>query len=136
MNTSLSLEELHREALRVWNELPAAAVLWLSGEIGTGKTTFARAITSHAHAEPARSPTFALVHEYPSPEGLLVHADCYRLREPLEAIDMDFPGLIRRARLLMVEWPERAGTYAPRPDLHLRFSFGERADRRIIERVE
>ncbi|MFQ6045401.1 MAG: tRNA (adenosine(37)-N6)-threonylcarbamoyltransferase complex ATPase subunit type 1 TsaE [Gemmatimonadales bacterium] len=132
---SLTLEELSQEALRLWKELSPGAVLWLSGEIGTGKTTFARALTEHAQAEPARSPTFALVHEYLSPEGLLVHADCYRLREPVEAIDMDFPELMRRARLLMVEWPERAGTYAPPPNAHLQFSFGESPDRRTIERV-
>jgi tRNA threonylcarbamoyladenosine biosynthesis protein TsaE len=64
-----------------------------------------------------------------------VHADCYRLREPGEALDLDFPELERRARLLIVEWPERAGAFAPRPDVHIHFSYGSGRESRMLERV-
>lgn len=130
-----ALDRLRREAERWWASLPPGSVVWLSGELGTGKTTLVRAIARAAGVAEVRSPTFALVHEYPTPAGPLIHVDCYRLRDPAEALDLDFPDLARRARLLMIEWPERAGRHAPAPDLHLRLSHGRAPDQRVVERV-
>jgi tRNA threonylcarbamoyladenosine biosynthesis protein TsaE len=132
---SVTLAELRATAARLWQELGPGSVVWLTGELGSGKTTFVQAVADAAEAEPARSPSFALVHEYPSPHGPLVHVDCYRLREPAEALDLDFPGLERRARLLLVEWPERAGDLAPPPDTHLHLAHAEDPERRVLERV-
>lgn len=131
----VSLAALEREAADAWRNLPAHGVVWLSGDLGVGKTTFVQALTRAAHAQPARSPTYALVHEYASPDGPVIHVDCYRLRTPDEALDLDFPELRRRARLLVIEWPERAGDYAPTPDLHLRLSHVADPARRGLERI-
>ncbi|MBE0594460.1 MAG: tRNA (adenosine(37)-N6)-threonylcarbamoyltransferase complex ATPase subunit type 1 TsaE [Gemmatimonadales bacterium] len=131
----VTLADLERVAARLWAELTPGAVVWLSGDLGAGKTAFAQALARAAGAEPARSPTFALVNEYLAPAGLIVHADCYRLREPAEAIDLDFPGLIRDARLLLIEWPEKAGPFAPAPDAHLHFAHAEQPEQRLLERV-
>ncbi|MDH3456186.1 MAG: tRNA (adenosine(37)-N6)-threonylcarbamoyltransferase complex ATPase subunit type 1 TsaE [Gemmatimonadota bacterium] len=131
----LTEDGLRALAGRLWHELPVGAVVWLSGDLGAGKTTFAQAVTAAAGAERARSPTFALVHEYDSPAGTIVHVDCYRLREPREALDLDLPGLLRRARLLLLEWPERAEGYAPPPDVHLAFAHVDRTEQRSVERV-
>ncbi len=131
----LSLAELEAEARRLWETLPPGSVVWLSGELGSGKTTFTNALGSAAHAAPVRSPTFALVHEYGSPAGLLIHVDCYRLRSPDEALDLDFPELARRARLLVIEWPERARGVAPDPDAHLVFGHVDDPERRSVERL-
>jgi tRNA threonylcarbamoyladenosine biosynthesis protein TsaE len=130
----LDHEGLEAIAQELWRELPHGAVIWLSGPLGAGKTTFVQALARAAGAQPARSPSFALVHEYASPEGPLVHVDCYRLRDPEEALDIDFPELARRARLLVIEWPERAGRHAPRADAHLELTYAERADRRHVTR--
>jgi tRNA threonylcarbamoyladenosine biosynthesis protein TsaE len=127
--------ELEAEAERAWRTLPHRGVVWLSGELGTGKTTFVRALTRAARTEPARSPTYALIHEYASPEGPIIHVDCYRLRTPDDAMDLDLPALRRSARLLVIEWPERAGPYAPPPDLHLRLAHVPDPGRRAMERV-
>jgi tRNA threonylcarbamoyladenosine biosynthesis protein TsaE len=107
----------------------------LSGDLGAGKTALVQALARAAGAEPARSPSFALVHEYPSREGPLIHVDCYRLRRPEEALDLDLAALAAHARLLVIEWPERAGGFAPDPDLHLRLEHVERPDRRAVEQV-
>jgi tRNA A37 threonylcarbamoyladenosine biosynthesis protein TsaE len=61
--------------------------------------------------------------------------DCYRLRHPDEARDLDLAALARHARLTFVEWPERAGPWAPAPDLHVRLSHGAARDRRRLEDV-
>jgi tRNA threonylcarbamoyladenosine biosynthesis protein TsaE len=131
----VSLGDLEAEAERLWRATARGAVVWLSGEIGAGKTTFVQAVTRAAGAAPARSPTYALVHEYVCREGPIVHVDCYRLRHPDEAMDLDFPGLVRRARLLLVEWPERAGTHAPPPDVHVRLRHVAAPERRGLELV-
>ena len=130
-----TLERLEELAAQLWSELPHGAVVWLSGDIGGGKTTFARALVGAASGEGARSPTFALVNYYESPAGLLIHVDCYRLQNPSEAVELDFPDLQREARLLMIEWPENAGAYVPRPDAHFRFGHIERRDERFVERL-
>jgi tRNA threonylcarbamoyladenosine biosynthesis protein TsaE len=131
----VTLEELEREAATAWRTLPRHGVVWLSGELGAGKTAFVQAVTRAARAQPARSPTYALVHEYASPEGPVIHVDCYRLRTPDEALDLDLAELRRHARLLLIEWPERAGRYAPVPDLHLRLHHVPDPGRRRLERV-
>ena len=133
---AMSLGELNQAAAELWRELAPGSVVWLTGELGAGKTTFVQAIAVAADAEPARSPSFALVHEYSSPHGLLVHADCYRLREPAEALDLDFDGLMRQARLLLVEWPEKAGEYAPPPDAHVALAHADDPQQRLLERVK
>ena len=132
----VDLAGLKEAGARLWDELPPGAVVWLSGELGSGKTALVQAIAQAAHAEPARSPTFALVHEYASPEGVIAHVDCYRLRRPDEALDLDLPSLARRSRVTLIEWPERAGISAPIPDRHLRLSHAERTGYRILEDVK
>ena len=129
----LELADVEREGRRLWSDLPPGAVVWLSGELGVGKTALVQAVARAAHATPARSPTFALVHEYASEEGPLADVDCYRLRHPDEARDLDLANLARRSRLTLIEWPERAGSYAPRADPHLRLSHASRPDRRVLE---
>jgi tRNA threonylcarbamoyladenosine biosynthesis protein TsaE len=129
------LSELETLAQRLWSELRPGAVVWLTGDLGTGKTALVQAVARAAGAGGARSPSFALVHEYDAPDGLLVHVDCYRLRDPEEAADLDFRGLERRARALFVEWPERAGHHAPPPDVRFELAHTGDPDRRIVRRV-
>ena len=131
----VTLEELEAYAAALWSTVPPGAVIWLSGDLGAGKTTFVQAVARAAGAGGARSPTFALVHEYDAPGGLLIHVDCYRLRDPDEALDIDFPGLLGTARLLLIEWPEQAGRHAPPPTVHLTFRHGAEAGVRRLERV-
>jgi tRNA threonylcarbamoyladenosine biosynthesis protein TsaE len=133
VSREVSREQVAAEGARLWRAVPRGGVVWLSGELGSGKTTLVQAVAAAAGAAPARSPTFALVHEYPSPEGTLVHVDCYRLRHPDEALDLDLVALARASRLTLIEWPERAGVHAPAPDVHLRFSHAGLPDRRLVE---
>jgi tRNA threonylcarbamoyladenosine biosynthesis protein TsaE len=131
----LSLSELEERASDLWRALKPGAVVWLTGDLGTGKTTFVQMVCRAAGADRARSPTFALVHEYLSPDGPIFHVDCYRLRHPDEAVDLDFSGLLRDARLLVIEWPDRAGGLAPAPDAQLHFAHADADDVRLVDRV-
>ena len=132
---TVTVERLKLIAQELWSELSHGSVIWLTGDLGSGKTTFAQAVVKAAGGEDARSPSFALVNHYTSPAGLLIHVDCYRLRDQAEAIDLDFPELQREARLVLVEWPEKAGEHAPEPAVHLRFYHTGKQDERRVERL-
>ena len=115
--------------------LPFGSVIWLTGDLGTGKTAFVQALAEAAGADAARSPTFSLVHEYETPDGLIFHVDCYRLQTPDEALDLDFPEMLKLARLILIEWPSRAGHLAPPADIALTFSHCDDPVLRMMERV-
>ncbi|MEP6590077.1 MAG: tRNA (adenosine(37)-N6)-threonylcarbamoyltransferase complex ATPase subunit type 1 TsaE [Gemmatimonadota bacterium] len=100
--------------------LPPGSVVWLEGPLGAGKTTLARAIGVGRGLEShATSPTYALSHHYEGPRGAVYHLDCYRLTHPDEAADLDWEAFAA-ADLLLVEWPERAGPWVPRPTQRIR----------------
>lgn len=130
----LTVDELSRFGEAMGRELRPPVVLGLSGEIGTGKTTLVQALCRGLGAAvPATSPTYALVHRYETPRGTPVyHVDCYRLRRPADARDLGFDDMIREGAVVLIEWPERAGTWAPPLDRHLRLAFDVDPDRRTV----
>ncbi|OLC09315.1 MAG: tRNA (adenosine(37)-N6)-threonylcarbamoyltransferase complex ATPase subunit type 1 TsaE, partial [Gemmatimonadetes bacterium 13_1_40CM_66_11] len=122
----LSASELSRFGEDLGARLRAPAVIGLSGELGTGKTTLVQAICRGLGAKArATSPTYALVHHYDAGPGPtpVYHVDCYRLRQPDEARDLGFDDMIRERAIVLIEWPERAGTWAPPLDRHFQLSY-------------
>ena len=94
--------------------LRAGDVVALSGGLGAGKTTLARAIIAGlGYAGEVPSPSFAIIELY-EPPGLslpLVHADFYRLTRPDEAEEIGLDDY-RQGAALLAEWPENAGGFA------------------------
>ncbi|MEO8478558.1 MAG: tRNA (adenosine(37)-N6)-threonylcarbamoyltransferase complex ATPase subunit type 1 TsaE [Gemmatimonadota bacterium] len=112
-------------------ELPTGSVLWLEGELGAGKTTFARAfIRARTGSGGGTSPTYGLVHRHAGPRGDTLHLDCYRLRAPEDAADLDWEGAAE-ADILLIEWPDRAGSWAPPPDRRVQLHHQGEDTRRI-----
>jgi tRNA threonylcarbamoyladenosine biosynthesis protein TsaE len=84
-------------------------VIALRGELGAGKTSFARAfIRARGGAPEVPSPTFTLVQLYEFPEATIWHFDGYRLRDPEEAWELGIEEAFDRG-ISLIEWPERFG---------------------------
>ena len=91
--------------------LRAGDVVALYGDLGAGKTTFARGLLAALGlAEEAPSPSFAIVQAYAPPEVALAvgHVDLYRIDDPAEAEELGLDDLLADGALL-IEWPERLG---------------------------
>jgi len=131
----LTEAELVSEGESLGRSLPAGSVLLFEGDLGAGKTTLVRAIARGLGVEsPATSPTYALVHRYHGRRGPVFHLDCYRLRHPDEAADLDWEGLLREGDAVLIEWPERAGAWVPEPTIRLRLHHVADPGRRGLER--
>ena len=135
MIEALAEAELIERARQLAASLPGGAVVWLEGPLGSGKTTFARALLAARGARlPATSPTFNLAHHHEGPRGAAYHVDCYRLKDPEEAGELDWEGM-QQADLLLVEWPERGGAWVPPPVARVSLDYAADPDRRTF-RIE
>jgi N-acetylmuramate 1-kinase len=95
----------------------------LSGDLGAGKTTFARAFIRMLTNDPGLevpSPTFTLMQIYEGAEYPIVHADLYRIEQPRELAELGWDEAAEGA-LVLVEWPERAGTFLEADRLDISF---------------
>jgi tRNA threonylcarbamoyladenosine biosynthesis protein TsaE len=91
--------------------LPAAEsfVVYLQGNLGTGKTTLTRGVLRALGEQGAvRSPTYGLIAEYDTPQGRVLHLDLYRLRLPEELAALGLEDYLTENRLWLIEWPEQA----------------------------
>lgn len=130
---------LTRDELVAWGkDLGATArpplVVAISGEIGTGKTTLVQAICAGAGVtEPVTSPTFALVHRYQGAGVVVYHLDLYRLGSPSELTNLGWDEIVNAHALVLIEWPERAGSRLPAASVPIDLEYDDRdAGRRLL----
>ena len=121
-----SPEETAAFAQRLAPKLGTGDVVLLEGDIGAGKTHFARSLIQSLLSEPedVPSPTFTLVQVYDAPEFEIWHVDLYRLTSPDEVVEL---GLIEAFEdaLCLVEWPDRLADLTPDSALTMRLQMLE-----------
>lgn len=115
MQVSLpDLAAMDRWGRRIADALQAGDVVALTGGLGAGKTTLARAIIAGlGHEGEVPSPSFAIIEPYDDPALRLplVHADFYRLKDPDEVHEIGLDDY-RQGAVLIAEWPDHAGGFA------------------------
>ena len=116
---------------RLAAEIAAPKVLLLVGQLGAGKTTFAKGLISGlgaAREEEVTSPSFTLVHQY----GGVYHIDLYRIEPGRDMETLGLDDVFRRNAVVLIEWGEKlAGLYhGPLMEIHFQDLGGDR--RRII----
>lgn len=120
-----SAEEMERIGAALAEALPplpdGPAILFLAGDLGAGKTTLARGfLARRGHTGAVRSPTFTLLERYALGDLTAIHVDLYRLREAAELEALGLRDFALPGHVWLIEWPERAASELPAPDVSLR----------------
>ena len=99
-------------------------VVLLKGELGSGKTTFVKALCQLLGVmDPVSSPTFSLVQEYYSPSrGTLYHMDLYRLEKEEDLEQIGFTEYLDSGNICLIEWPDLGNAYYTMPHVEVDIS--------------
>lgn len=113
MEITFSLDKIDEIAEKILT-LSKHKIFLLEGEIGVGKTTLTKAIAKQLGVkEVTSSPTFSLVNEYQSDDGLLYHFDLFRLEDLSEAYDIGIEEYLDSDNFCFIEWPEKIMSILP-----------------------
>jgi tRNA threonylcarbamoyladenosine biosynthesis protein TsaE len=111
-------EALGRRLAAARPEGNAFATIYLSGDLGAGKTTLARGfLRAYGVSGPVRSPTYTLMEVYETPTVSIVHLDLYRLLDASELEPLGLREWASPGNVWLIEWPERGEGRLPLPDL-------------------
>lgn len=117
-----SLKQLTSVAAALQKQSNNGDLIFLQGDLGSGKTTFTQLFLKAAGVkEPVKSPTYSLFESYQSPTGSYVHMDLYRLSDPEELYFLGIEEILDGSQVVLIEWPSKAEVLLPPADLILQF---------------
>ena len=129
---TLGLQDLMRLAYPLSQGLRPGIVVALWGDLGAGKTTFARILLQALVGKSidVPSPTFTLVQTYDCIHGEVWHCDLYRLKYAEEVFEIGLEDAFHQA-ICLIEWPERLGYLLPRHRIDIAFKIVDESTREI-----
>lgn len=130
--TGLSLDDMNRLARRLAAVMVPGDVILLVGDLGAGKTQFAKFLINAASAAETEvpSPTFTLVQTYDTAKGEIWHFDLYRIEDDSEIEATGWDEALSHG-ISIVEWPDRLGRYLPKSRLEIHITIGTDDNRNI-----
>lgn len=132
----ISRSEKDTEALaaKLASELPRGSVLAMHGNLGAGKTVFARGFArALGITEPISSPTFTIVQEYPCRNGMFFHLDLYRIDNSDAALAFGIDEFLDTVdSVTLLEWSERITDLLPPNTIHIRLESTDHPNERQI----
>lgn len=110
--------ETFQLATHIAPSIAASCFITLSGQLGSGKTTFTRGILNAlGHTGNVKSPTFTIVETYHLKNHLVYHFDLYRIHNSEELELIGFRDYFQEKALILLEWPEHAAGLLPETDI-------------------
>ena len=111
-------------AEKLCKAMPDGGVIALFGDLGAGKTVFARGFAKALGiTEPVSSPTYTIIQEYPTPDNrYLYHLDLYRISDERSALAFGVDEYLESGEYVLLEWPERIAKLLPEHTLKLQIT--------------
>ena len=118
-------------------EISRPVVLALTGDLGSGKTTFIQGfIKGLGVKKRITSPTFVIMRTYnlkPKTYNLIYHIDCYRISKPKELVKLGFKEILQTPKaIILIEWAEKVRKILPKNTIWLEFKHGKKPNERVI----
>ncbi len=131
--SAASADQIALFAIQIAPSLAGGDVILLEGDVGAGKTHFARSLIQSLLTAPedVPSPTFTLVQTYPGDVCDIWHADLYRLTSTQEIEELGLTDAFE-TDICLIEWPDRLGSLAPEHALTLSLKSGETDEARHL----
>ena len=117
-----TLAQLETSAQQLSQQLNKGDILFLKGDLGSGKTTFTQMLLKHLNYDGrVKSPTYAIYESYDLADFSLFHMDLYRLSNPEELYYLAIDEIFSAHHVVLIEWPEKGQGVLPEPSYVLSF---------------
>ncbi|HHL32101.1 MAG TPA: tRNA (adenosine(37)-N6)-threonylcarbamoyltransferase complex ATPase subunit type 1 TsaE [Oceanospirillales bacterium] len=127
-----SLSQLDTFAQSCSQELMPGDVIFLHGDLGSGKTTFTQLLLKHLNYQGrVKSPTYAIYECYQLKSFSLIHMDLYRLSSPEELYYLGIDEIFDAANVVIIEWPEKGRGVLPAANKTIHFELHNAQERSI-----
>ena len=125
-----SAQETKKIAKLLAQEISRPVVLALTGDLGSGKTTFIQGFLKGLGVKKRiTSPTFVIMRTY----NLVYHIDCYRLSKAKELLKLGFKEILQSPKvIILIEWAEKIQKILPKNTIWLEFKHGKKPNERVI----
>lgn len=122
----IDVEQMEKFGGALANIVQPGQLVYVSGELGAGKTTLVRGVLrGHGHVGAVKSPTFTLVESYLFGKYQFFHFDLYRIQKPDELESIGFRDYLNATDYYFIEWPERGAGALPNADFEIDIEYAD-----------